>query len=223
MIRDAIEGAAAGLAATAPMTVVMRLGFQRLPSHEKYPLPPRQIVGVLGRAVGIWDQLSEPQKRDLIIAAHFSYGTAMGAGYGVLARGRFRNWWTGVGYGFAVWAGSYLGLLPSLGILDSATEHPAERNALMIIAHLVWGAVLGGTLQLTDTMHQADARSNPTKGRMVCRLEAHCPSAGSWSNSCVRRGREGYLLLHCSGALPLKLNQSSRTGASAPASCWRVK
>jgi hypothetical protein len=42
-----------------------------------------------------------------------------------------------------VWAGSYLGLLPMTGLLHSATRERAERNALMIAAHVVWGGVLG--------------------------------------------------------------------------------
>jgi uncharacterized membrane protein YagU involved in acid resistance len=51
----------------------------------------------------------------------------------------------GVAYGLGVWTASYLGLLPALGLLAPATEHPARRNALMIAAHVVWGASLGIT------------------------------------------------------------------------------
>jgi hypothetical protein len=36
-----------------------------------------------------------------------------------------------------------MGWLPALGILQPATKHPAQRNALMIVAHLVWGSVTG--------------------------------------------------------------------------------
>ncbi|MEJ7606229.1 MAG: DUF6789 family protein [Bryobacteraceae bacterium] len=46
-------------------------------------------------------------------------------------------------YGLAVWGGSYLGVMPATGLYKSATEEPAARNALMIAAHLVWGAALG--------------------------------------------------------------------------------
>jgi putative membrane protein len=38
---------------------------------------------------------------------------------------------------------SYLLALPILKILTPATEHPARRNILMILAHFVWGATLG--------------------------------------------------------------------------------
>jgi putative membrane protein len=52
-----------------------------------------------------------------------------------------------------VWAGSYLGLLPVLGILSPATRHPTGRNALMIAAHIIWGATLG---ILTDYGRRSD-------------------------------------------------------------------
>lgn len=42
--------------------------------------------------------------------------------------------------GAAIWAGSYFGWVPALGILTPASEHPRRRNALMIAAHIVWGA-----------------------------------------------------------------------------------
>ena len=46
-----------------------------------------------------------------------------------------------------VWVASYLGLLPAMRILTPATEHPARRNALMISAHVIWGACLGVLLE----------------------------------------------------------------------------
>jgi uncharacterized membrane protein YagU involved in acid resistance len=45
--------------------------------------------------------------------------------------------------GMIVWGGSYLGLLPALGIIPPATKHPRRRTALMIAAHLVWGVATG--------------------------------------------------------------------------------
>jgi hypothetical protein len=42
--------------------------------------------------------------------------------------------------GVAVWVASYLGWIPVVGILKPATLHPKRRNALMLVAHLVWGA-----------------------------------------------------------------------------------
>jgi hypothetical protein len=54
-----------------------------------------------------------------------------------------------VAYGLAVWAGSYLGWLPAAGVLPPATEEPAGKNAVMILAHVACGAALG---VLTDRL-----------------------------------------------------------------------
>jgi uncharacterized membrane protein YagU involved in acid resistance len=87
--------------------------------------------------------------------AHFGYGSAMGAIYGVItaqfARGSV---WTGIGFGLLVWAGSYLGILPALGLLRSATRQNGRRNALMVAAHVVWGIALASAwnrLQESET------------------------------------------------------------------------
>jgi uncharacterized membrane protein YagU involved in acid resistance len=148
MLRDSMQGAWAGLVATAPMTAVMEWGFEQLPRNQRYALPPREITSVVGETSAAWQGLSEPQKQAATWAAHFAYGSAMGAIYGALTPYPARNAWTGAAFGLGVWAGSYLGLLPGLGILRSATQHPPERNVLMIAAHLVWGATLGTALTL---------------------------------------------------------------------------
>ena len=51
----------------------------------------------------------------------------------------------GVLFGLVVWAGSYLGLLPLLGISASGDREPLRRNLMMIAAHTVWGAAMGAT------------------------------------------------------------------------------
>ncbi|MEO7909031.1 MAG: hypothetical protein ABIV47_05220 [Roseiflexaceae bacterium] len=49
----------------------------------------------------------------------------------------------GIVFGLIVRATSYLGLLPALGILRPVTKQPPCHAALLIIAHVVWGSVLG--------------------------------------------------------------------------------
>jgi uncharacterized membrane protein YagU involved in acid resistance len=147
LARDFVAGSIAGLSATAPMTAAMELMFQGLPWHEQQPLPPRTITMRAVRKTGIEPPADEDQRLALTLVSHFGYGTGMGGLYGAGARhvgnGQVPAAAKGVAYGLAVWAGSYLGLLPSLGLLSSATRHPARRNLLMIAAHIVWGAVLG--------------------------------------------------------------------------------
>ena len=141
-------GALAGLAATAPMTLAMKLMHEQLPREERYPLPPRQVTEGMAEKAGVNEALDEEEREAATWVSHFAYGTACGALYGALSGERVdsRPVLAGVGFGVAVWAGSYLGWLPAAGILSPATEHPARRNALMIAAHVVWGATTGAAL-----------------------------------------------------------------------------
>ena len=145
-------GALAGLAATAPMTLAMKLMHEQLPPEERYPLPPRAVTEGVAEKAGVNEHLDEGERVAATWASHFAYGAACGALYGALSGGRAeeRPVLSGVGFGLAVWAGSYLGWLPAAGILAPATEHPARRNALMIAAHVVWGATTGAALERMD-------------------------------------------------------------------------
>ncbi len=142
-------GALAGLAATGPMTLAMKLMHERLPRGERYPLPPRQVTEGLAEKAGVNRHLDEEGRETATWVSHFAYGAACGALYGAASGKRVDEHalLAGMGFGVAVWAGSYLGWLPAAGILSPATEHPARRNALMIAAHLVWGAGVGVALE----------------------------------------------------------------------------
>jgi hypothetical protein len=138
-------GALAGLAATGPMTVAMKLMHEQLPPEEQYPLPPRQVTEGLAEKAGVNEHLDEEEREAATWVSHFAYGAAAGALYGAVSGERIDRHplLAGVGFGCAVWAGSYLGWLPAAGIISSATVHPARRNALMIAAHVLWGAGVG--------------------------------------------------------------------------------
>ena len=145
-----VRGAIAGCLATVPMTLVMELLHRQLPASERYPLPPSEILTATEQ-LGLGGKLQPPAHTAATLVAHFGYGALTGALYGLLARRITLPWLlTGVGFGMLVWAGSYLGVLPALGILSPATEHPARRNALMVAAHAVWGAALGAIFARLD-------------------------------------------------------------------------
>lgn len=136
-----------GLAATLPMTVAMEAMFRRLSLPQRHPLPPRTISMRLADTLGMKHELDEQQRLAVTLLNHFAYGTAAGAVYGLLGRRLLPGVLGGAVYGLGVWAGSYLGLLPATGLYPSAEEESARRNALMIAAHLVWGAALGTVTQ----------------------------------------------------------------------------
>ncbi len=140
-----------GLVATLPMTAAMVLLHKALPSSQQQFLPPRQIVENVAEA-GIPLGDSEEAHQGTALAAHFTYGAAAGAGYAMLAgKSGLHPALEGTLYGLAIWGGSYLGLMPATGLYKSATEEPAERNLLMIAAHVVWGASLGIAVDMLTT------------------------------------------------------------------------
>jgi putative membrane protein len=141
-----LTGTAAGLAATVPMTVFMVVAHRLLPRGKQRELPPARITGAVLRAAGLKPP-AEGTPTGTVLANHLAYGAAMGALY----RGVIQPWGdptaaSGLAYGLGVWAGSYLGWLPVAGLHPSAAEEPRERNALMIVAHAIWG--LGFTVAL---------------------------------------------------------------------------
>jgi uncharacterized membrane protein YagU involved in acid resistance len=144
MMNRMIAGALAGLTATAPMTLAMKAMHKSLPPNEQYPLAPSLITEKVAEEAGVAEQMDEKEHKRLTWLAHYAFGAASGALYAPLAsKLRTPPIVTGVLYGLTVWGGSYLGLLPAAGILRPVTEHPPRRTALMIAAHVVWGAVTG--------------------------------------------------------------------------------
>jgi uncharacterized membrane protein YagU involved in acid resistance len=137
-----------GLIATVPMTIWMATLFRKLPKREQYPLPPREITMEVAEKTGIKEKLDEPERKGITLVAHFGYGTAMGFIYSLFSeKVPGLAVLKGIIFGLIVWAGSYLLLLPALGILRLATKHPLRRNQLMISAHVIWGGFLGLIVQ----------------------------------------------------------------------------
>jgi uncharacterized membrane protein YagU involved in acid resistance len=147
-MRKLVRGAIAGAIATVPMTLVMIGLFRRLPPEQRYPLPPRLITEDVAERAGAQPVMHDAALTRATLAAHFGYGAATGALFPFVARLRYPLALVGPGYGLAVWAASYLGWIPALRILSPATRQPGERNALMLTAHVVWGAALAGASAL---------------------------------------------------------------------------
>jgi len=134
-------GALAGTLATLPMSAVM-LAAQRLGLMGKQP--PAKITDAALDATRI--DPPPPQRRGLAVVAHFAFGAAVGALFSAMHRraprvGRATV--EGVAFGSVVWAASYAGWVPALGIMPPPTEDRPGRPASMIVAHWVFGAALG--------------------------------------------------------------------------------
>lgn len=145
-----LKGAIAGTLATIPMTLVMSALFRRLPREQRYPLPPVLLTFRLARTLPGAPALEGRQLTATALAAHFAYGALTGAIYPLFARTRLVQsapLLMGPAYGLGVWAASYLGWIPAARLLAPATRHPARRNVLMGIAHVVWGAALAAAFE----------------------------------------------------------------------------
>jgi len=140
-------GALAGATATVPMTAFLSAVHRVMPPQEQYPLPPREIVAELAEESGLRRTLTPDQEYAAAVLCHYGYGSAAGALYGALTPPGGSTPARGAAFGLALWAVSYLGWLPALGILRPATQHPPRRNALMIASHLVWGLALAALLR----------------------------------------------------------------------------
>jgi len=102
--------------------------------------PPDAIVKHVARGLG-----ATPTEREadaLAVAAHLAFGASVGGAYALLPRvgsAAVR----GVVTAMTVYAATYQGWIPALGILPRATEDQPGRPAVMVTAHVVYGAVLG--------------------------------------------------------------------------------
>ena len=144
ILRHGLASGVAGLIATLPMSAAMKKMKELLPWWQRAPLPPYRVTRQLEKAIGIEDKINDTQHQTATAVAHFGYGAAAAVPFAALAyRLPLPTTMSGILYGLLVWAGSYLGWLPIVGVMEPATKHPWQRNALMIVAHLVWGSTLG--------------------------------------------------------------------------------
>jgi uncharacterized membrane protein YagU involved in acid resistance len=152
-------GGIAGIVGTMAMTSAMRRAHEKLPTKERYPLTPREIVDSTAEAAEI--ELSNETAKDLTLAAHFAYGAACGALLGAMNPRMGSK--SGAAAGVGVWLASYMGWIPAAGILKPATEHPARRNALMIGVHLIWGGATAKTMRELMRARETMIKAGPDR------------------------------------------------------------
>jgi len=151
-MKNTLDGLVSGIIATGAMSLFMVAAHRLLPRSERYPLPPRLITDhVRGRARPLAEDT--PFGQVSAYAAHVLFGAACGALYGLLQRPGGPPT-SGVTHGLAIWLASYLGWVPIIGALPPATEQPANRNVLMLAAHVVWGWTLEASYRRMH--HQTD-------------------------------------------------------------------
>ena len=147
----AARGFGSGLLATTTMSAAM-LGFQKLGLMGR--MPPRKITEHFLGKVGLRRVTSRGSRRLLSTLTHFAFGGVMAAAFEVareiasIRRGEPARppspppFPVALVYGTAIWAVSYLGWVPKLGIMPPPSRDRFGRPTSMVIAHWIYGATL---------------------------------------------------------------------------------
>lgn len=136
LARRLVAGAAAGLIATGTMSLVLALAKKSRLLGEP---PPRKFTR---KMLNVFGGASRRTTNLATVFTHAGFGASMGAVYGALPP-RVANAATGALFGLGVWAVSYAGWVPALGLMEKPSKDRAGRPTAMILAHLVYGATLG--------------------------------------------------------------------------------
>lgn len=146
-VRGAVRPAAlahnglAGIVATGAMSLVMAAG--KAAGLMETP-PPKHITGRAAQKIGLSPRRApQPAFTLAWLVGHLAYGAGAGIVYGavrtVLPRQRPV---AGSLYGIALWAVSYLGLMPAMGLYPFAANDSTTRQATMVVAHEAYGGTL---------------------------------------------------------------------------------
>jgi hypothetical protein len=95
-------------------------------------------------------------RRELAVAApavHLSFGSAVGALYGVYTHGQGERGRTGIGLGTALWLIADVIAMPVLGLSRSTLRRPVGKHLQSLVAHFVYGMV---TEQARRSLIKAD-------------------------------------------------------------------
>lgn len=141
MLRRILLGAAVGAVATVPQSAVV-WGGRRAGVYKSTP-PPEQVTAAVADATAGEENVPDEWWRPLVGVAHFGYGAACGAAFGLVTGVLRPTWVAGVLAGLAVWKASYDGWLPATGIMPPPEEDEQGRVATMIAAHVVFGLAMG--------------------------------------------------------------------------------
>src|SRR5256885_2546419 len=134
-------GGLSGAAATVVMTGWMAVG--RLTGAHGEP-PPKRLVRRLARRAGLPASRGGAGTWAASAVGHLGFGVSCGAVYATLTRRSTVP--RGIAFALAVWAVSYAGWVPALGLLPPPGRDNPRRAWTTFTAHLVYGAVLGAML-----------------------------------------------------------------------------
>lgn len=156
------DGLISGALATIPMTIAMTIMQQLSKCERRRPLPPHEIVHHLAEDVGVPHQPYEDRVVFAAAVAHAAFGAFCGAAYAALPKSpSVPSTLQGIGFGAAVWAANYVGLLPAVGWHAPPSRTSSHRTTLLIVSHLAWGAT---TAVVLDRLQAGRGAADKTRG-----------------------------------------------------------
>jgi hypothetical protein len=145
-----VQGLSSGALATVPMTLAMAAYRAADADRRGRPLPPTAVACGVARRTGVRPDPGSAAFRAFTTVSHVGYGAAMGAVFaGIRAaapgigRRASSSVAAGVAFGLGVWAGSYAGWLPALGIVPPPRRQPEGFNRQLVVSHVCFGGALG--------------------------------------------------------------------------------
>ena len=139
-VGGAIAGVAATVAMSAAMLAARRAGLTRT-------LPPERIAEAAIEETA--DRPARLEERALVASvAHLGFGAVAGAMFGVIRhaagiRGPGASVAGALLFATLVYISSYQGWVPALRIMPPASRDDDGRVGTMVVAHWIYGAVLG--------------------------------------------------------------------------------
>ncbi len=141
-VKAILDGGLGGAVGTVGMSALMLAAGKAGLIGEQ---PPDKIARAALDAAGV-QQRDEEAQDALAILLHFGFGAGCGALFGVLHRRlpfRVPAALHGMVFALLIWATSYQGWIPALRIMPPASSDHPNRPRVMILAHLIYGALLG--------------------------------------------------------------------------------
>jgi hypothetical protein len=132
VLHAAGRGAVGAMAMTGMRAFTVSLGIVE-------QTPPQAIFKQKAR--GLMALAPRKKRRAALELAHWSYGSAGGAAFGLLPDEVRRRPYAGPVYGLVIWLGFELCLAPVLGLSQAKKPRPVDRLGLAA-DHLLYGLVL---------------------------------------------------------------------------------
>lgn len=135
MLRASARGMVAAMGMSGVRSVTANLGLLEKP-------PPQKIIERDGPA--LLQRLGEEHRAVAAELAHWAYGTAGGAVFGLFPARVRTHRLAGPVYGLAIWLGFETVIAPLLGVQHG--EGPVRNRIVLSLDHVLYGVVVAGRL-----------------------------------------------------------------------------